>query len=165
MKRYQKLGLICLLLIVCAAAVISAAFSQVSQPKSPEKQALNFYREYLSACEESYADAISYVYFANDWEEEAWMGSGQDHLVEYEILNGPRQLNESLFVIQCNLQTAAELTMGISPAAAYNFVAIIDGQYYVITHTRNIPPDLHKGFDISIYTNTSDNEVMPDELL
>ena len=75
------------------------------------------------------------------------------------------QTQKKHFVIQCNLQTAAELTMGISPAATYNFVAIIDGQYYVITHTRNIPPDLHKGFDISIYTNTSDNEVMPDELL
>ena len=165
MKRYRKLGLACLLLVICAAAVISAAFSQVSQPRSPEKQALNFYLDYLSMCEKSYGDAISYVYFANDWEEDAWRGSGQDRLVDYEILNGPRQLNESLFVIQCKLQTASALAMGISPTAVYHFVAIIDGQYYVITHTRNIPPDLHKGFDISIYTNTSDNEVMPDELL
>ena len=45
---------------------------------------------------------------------------------------------------------------------AYNFVAIIGDQYFVITHARNIPPELHKGFDISRYSNTSNNE---DDLL
>ena len=70
MKRYQKVLIIYLFFVGCAAAVMSAAYSQVSQPKAPEKQALNFYREYLSTCETCYADAISYVYFANDWEKE-----------------------------------------------------------------------------------------------
>ena len=164
MKKYKKLVIICLLLIICSFTIMIAVFSQLSPKISPEKQALTFYKEYLSACQKSYADAFSYVYFLNDWEKEAWMGSSQDYLVEYEILDGPHQLNESLFVIECRFQTAAGQAMGTS-STAYNFVAIIDNNYVVITHPRNIPPDLQRCFDISKYENTNEYEVDVDNIL
>ena len=121
MKKYKKLVIICLLLIICSFTIMIAVFSQLSPKISPEKQALTFYKEYLSACQKSYADAFSYVYFLNDWEKEAWMGSSQDYLVEYEILDGPHQLNESLFVIECRFQTAAGQAMGKDSKTLYGY--------------------------------------------
>lgn len=123
-----------------------------------------FYHAYLDALQENYASGFEYVHFEDTWESEAYLANGRDRLLEYNILEGPTKINDSLFAIKCEFVTESTKTMGIS-SVAFNFVAVIDGQFWVITNVRNIPADLRDNFDESKYQYFDENIVSEDEIM
>lgn len=123
-----------------------------------------FYERYLNACKVSYTEAVDFVYFDNDWEADFYVGNPTDKLLEYEIL-GEKEINNSLFAFQVKFESASDRALG-KTTTAYNFVGIIDGEYKVITNTRNVPAPLQDNFDETEYQNTAgDNEVSPNEVM
>ena len=118
-------------------------------------EATAYFEEYLTTkMEEGDSKAVEYVYFNNDWEAGVFAES-IDVLLSYEILSSEK-LTDSLYVFHVEYDTAAGRERG-RISAAYNFVAVIDGEYRVVVNIKNLPEDLQEGIDVSKDSNdTSD---------
>lgn len=158
--KYKKkiLFLAVALLVVVTIAVLQKALN--FEQSSPEQ----FFSEYLETCKNGYTKAVDYVYFDNDWEAAFYTGNPSDKLLEYKICE-ITEINESLTAFKVEFESASDRALG-EKTTAYNFVAVIRGEYKVITNSRNIPENLRDNFDEDLYQNSAgENEITANDVL
>lgn len=108
---------------------------------------------------------LEYVHFENDWEASVYADAViRNPLVSYEILSSS-QLSSNLYVFYIKSITLAGQLAGEEMEQYYNFVALIDGEYQVITHIRNIPQELSENIELSPYSNDNAFTIQPEAVL
>ena len=158
--KYKKQLSYCVLALLAIAAIVLLKNALDFKQSSPEL----FYKEYLETCKNGYTDAVDYVYFDNAWESTFYTGNPYDKLLEYKIYE-ITEINDFLTAFKVEFESASDRALG-KKTTAYNFVAVIHGQYKVITNSRNIPENLRENFDEDKYQNSAgENEVSADEVL
>lgn len=164
-NRIMKAYLI-ILSIVAALLLAGCTKSSISADGTAES-AQAYFEEYMEAkkTEKSADKLLSYLYFENEWESEAYVASaGLNPLVSYEVLS-ITQLTDNLWVLQVEALSMADQEQGIERDPFYNFVALIDGNYKVITHIRNIPTELSGDVDLEPFTNDDEFTVQPEDVI
>lgn len=139
--------------------------SELSEESVVSEEVTDFLKEYLDVTMDSVEEAVEYVYFNNDWEK-GYYTNCSDYVVDYEILSSEK-INDDLNAFLISYTNKSDQEQGTSKNA-YNFVAVIDGEYRIITNVRNIPEDLKDGLDETKYSSDSlntDDTISPDEVL
>lgn len=160
----KKLFILCILSVFY---LVGCSRSSNNLPDRTLESVQAYYEEYMETkkTENSADKLLSYLYFENEWESEAYAATaGINPLVFYEILS-TTQLNDNLWVLQIIALTKADQEEGREGEPFYNFVGIVDGEYRVMTHIRNIPEEIAGDIDLELYTNDNASTVQPDELI
>lgn len=127
---------------LCMILLFTACSSNPSDasPDIPE-DVESFLEEYLEVRREGTDKAVEYVYFPEEYANhyELYKNSG-DILLEYSISES-KKVNDGLYAFR--IRFASE---GAPVEEAYNFVAVIDGEYRIIINRRSVPEELRENF-------------------
>ncbi|NLV87451.1 MAG: hypothetical protein GX025_09610 [Clostridiales bacterium] len=108
---------------------------------------LTLVETYMDAYKLGTGEAIKYTHFENDFKKEAYLESG-DKLFDYKI-ESAEKINDKLFTFTILVKT---IQTGDYYLSVYNFVALIDNEWYFINGVGNIPQNLKSNIDESKYT-------------
>ena len=133
---------ICTMLLLVFILTLMTGCSFGGIPREVEQHYIGF----LDAMKTDFAAAAKYCYHETPEQTEMMINSGDDYIVQYEILEW-KQLNDSLWVVKSSyLQGAAKESELI-----YQFVGYIDGKLYVMQNPRLVPEELKGDLDLEIY--------------
>lgn len=150
MKKTVHIGFIFITLIALLTACM--------QEEVPAK-VQTFYAEYLETLtKDSYTAVHEYCHFESSDNRE--MAASAPPIVSYEIISW-KKLSDKLWEVKIwGVEEA--LPNGIY---CMNYVGIIDGRYYVMGNTDEIPPELKQGVEIIPYEPSGPDVVYPDEII
>ena len=117
---------------------------------------------YLAAYQEGPEVSVDYVYFPPERDNSWAYAESIDWLVEYEIQECER-INQDLYAFLIAYTMASTVDMGWEPEVVWTYVGSIDGEYRIITNSRNIPAALQDGFVEANYMNPS--EIDPENVV
>lgn len=137
-KRLGLCIIVCLVVVIC----IVCFNSNTKVPDEVEQ----LYITYIETIKSDYVKAVNeYCYFEVPIIKELTEQS-TEYITEYQIL-GWRQLSDQLWVVNTFFKTAF-IPDG---ETMFNFVGIIDGQYYVMLNAYQVPSQLQENLDLSEY--------------
>lgn len=109
--------------------------------------------DYFIACKEEPERALEYRYWASESDKQLTY-SNITHILNYEVKTAEK-VNDSLYAFTILIQDTAMPEQMIKEDAyrqIYNYVANIEGQWYVLANEKDIPESIKGGFDSSKYT-------------
>ena len=135
MRRCSVIGIVILLLLLLFV------FCGCGEEQTPE----SVYKSYMELGLEDTAKAKrEYVYFKNQELEYLAFNSGKSVMYDYRI-DDWEQLSDQLWVFYVTIHNDYEP----EPYEIINFVAMIDGKYWVITGLAGLTDELKEGVDFS----------------
>lgn len=142
-NRSISLLLILLLLTQCLCACSTPAEAPAETPEY-----LLTFTKCMRVAQIDWRCAMAYYCH---WENEESKGAmlenaEKDIIVDYDIL-AHRQLNDNLWIIYCSLSTPYQTNVKL-----YKYVGLIDGRYYVMWNSDEIPDDMKEGLDLDAQT-------------
>ncbi len=146
-----------IMLLLCAVLAVSL-FGCNRDAEFAEAEKV--YTAYLEACKVSAEAPLQYCHYEHEilrgYAEE--IGEGQ-LVEEYRILDR-NKINEDLYVFTVEFRSRSG-----RESTGYQFVGKIDGKYYVMLGTTEIPAELQEGLNVDDYTYYKENTLPIEDII
>lgn len=142
----NKINFILLGILICVLLVACTEIKNGDKVDVPEEVSA-LVDTYMNAYKIGTGESVRYAHFENDFKKEAYLESG-DKLLDYRI-ESTEKINDSLFAFTILVKTTQTDN---SYLRVYNFVALIDNNWYFINGVENILQDLKDNLDEEKYT-------------
>lgn len=124
-----------------------------------------FLEEYLEALKEGPAVSVEYIYFLP--ENASYYGyyrDSGDPLSDYTLQDSVK-VNDTLYAFLITFVMESDIELGKEPVTAWNYVALINGEYRMLNSADNIPEDNQENFNLDDFTVPEGFYTVPEDLL
>lgn len=161
-RKKQVLAFVCLILAITNVLLWIRWQNQDDASVPVEISAV--VEDYMESYKEGVEVSVQYMHFEDEFKKSAYITSG-DRLIDYQI-ESVEKVNDRLYAFIILVKSEqTPLYSKEEYERVYNFVGKIDGVWWYINGTANIPPDIQDGLDASKYTYQDENIVPYDDVL